>query len=159
MPVFGFVPSKVDFRLFSRGLVSRLQEIDWVDWVSNSGSPALLPESAEADSYPGLAAVDHSNPVVQSDLKGWLLWLETDVGFDASCPLSYFLPRSFRFGLPSFGLELFLFLAVTGFNPQWTSWVLLLLKHTYVGSPRCGPQSPRSTGRRRSSFSCAGLGL
>ncbi|GAQ81605.1 alpha amylase [Klebsormidium nitens] len=57
-------------------------DIDWMDWVSGSGSPALLTEDASADSYPGLAAIDHSNPVVQSDLKGWLLWLKTEVGFD-----------------------------------------------------------------------------
>lgn len=63
-----------------------LQDIDWMDWVSSSGSPALLTEDASADSYPGLAAVDHSNPVVQSDLKGWLLWLKKGVGFDVRDP-------------------------------------------------------------------------
>lgn len=34
--------------------------------------------------YGALPAIDHSDPAVQSDAKGWLSWLKNEVGFDVS---------------------------------------------------------------------------
>ncbi|CAM6088641.1 unnamed protein product [Calypogeia fissa] len=60
------------------------EDFDWGDWVDDAvvdSQNAGISES-EPQLPPSTANIDHSNPVFQNDVKGWLLWLKKDIGFD-----------------------------------------------------------------------------
>lgn len=67
------------------------QELDWGDWVDDAVVDGQNAGVSHIDSPPppSTASIDHSNPVFQNDVKGWLLWLKKDVGFDVRFPQSY----------------------------------------------------------------------
>ncbi|GJP83473.1 hypothetical protein CLOP_g13619 [Closterium sp. NIES-67] len=63
---------------------------EWRRTTNTVGEPAVWRQGEQVGiegqaSGGGASTMDHGNPAVEEDCKGWLRWLRFDVGFDAWC--------------------------------------------------------------------------
>lgn len=75
------------------------QEIDLGDWIGAGDfeSDDDIPKNG-AVNLTARNIIDHSHPVFQNDVKGWLLWLKKDVGFDVSTQSIFFKVSDINLG-------------------------------------------------------------